>query len=144
MSNPSNHGNFAGRLASDPVIFTNPDGSRSVRITVIARRNYLNTVDGERKRLSDAIDFEEYIPATSESNGIYNIIHTGDLVSLSYALKRDVFKRKDGSMAYETKLVVDEIQPLESKAVTTARHAQRVAEANEAPAADEAPVDELV
>lgn len=33
MSNPMNHGTVIGRLARDPKIFTNSDGSKKVMIT---------------------------------------------------------------------------------------------------------------
>lgn len=117
MSNPLNTGTLVGRLARDPKIWENKDGSKKVAFTVYADRNYTNSA-GQRD--SDDIDVEAFISARVEGVGPYANIHQGDLVALSYTLRKDRFE-KDGQMRYELKVEVQNITFMEPRSVTQAR-----------------------
>ena len=123
MSNPANMGTLVGRLARDPKFFENKDGSKKVLFTVYADRNY-TTGNGERP--SDAIPVEAFVSNQKPGHGAYDHVHQGDLVALVYSLQAQTFERNN-ERVYETKIVIDEIKFLESRQVTQARLADRVA-----------------
>lgn len=122
MANPANNGTVIGRLASDPTIFTNSDGSKSVHLTVFANRTYTdkNGVD------SDAIPMEAFVPADVQGVGAYSHVFAGSLVAVTYALKLDRYMDKSGNEQFKLKVVVDNIRFLESRNTTQERLAQRV------------------
>lgn len=125
MSNPRNNGVLVGRLANDPQVFENRDGSKKVRITLMVDRNYTNA---QNERQSDAIDVEAFINKAANGTGPYANVHKGDLVSVQTTLRKDVYP-KNGETVYELKVVAEEITFLEPKSVTQARLAERVAKA---------------
>lgn len=123
--NTRNHGTAIGRLASDPKFFDNKDGSRTVRFTVLVDQDFVNS-NGERG--VDAVPVERFIPS-DRGNGVFDMIHQGDLVDVSYRTTTDSYvDRNTGERRYVTKLIVADVQMLESRKVTTARLAKRVAE----------------
>ena len=71
MANPNNNGTTIGRLARDPQIFMNVDGSRTVYITIAAQNNFLSR-DGSRH--AEFVPLEVFIPA-DRGNGVYDLIH---------------------------------------------------------------------
>lgn len=125
MSNASNMGTLVGRLARDPHVFDNSDGSKKVVFTVYAERNY-TTAGGERP--ADAIPVEAFVSKTVNGLGPYAHIHQGDLVALQTTLQANAYE-KNGQKVYETKVVVEDIKFLESRATTQGRLAQRMAAA---------------
>ena len=122
--NPKNFGVAIGRLASDPRLFNNQDGSRTVRFTVLVDQDFVNT-GGERG--TDAVSVERFIPV-DRSNGVFDMIHKGDLVEVSYRVTTDSYVDRNGERRYVTKLIVSDVQMLESRKVTTERLAKRVAQ----------------
>lgn len=142
--NTRNHGTAIGRLASDPRFFENKDNSRTVRFTVLVDQDFVNA-NGERG--TDAVPVERFIPA-DRSNGVFDMAHQGDLVQVSYRATTDSYVDRNGERRYVTKLIVSDVQLLESRKVTTARLAKRAAEQDaqnraaqqSAPAAAPAPV----
>lgn len=123
MSNPVNHGTLVGRLARDPKLFTNGDGSKKVVFTVFANRNFKNA---QGEALSDAIPVEAFIPkGTDFAKTPFASIHRGDQVSLNTALRMDSYLR-DGENVYDLKVVVEGISFLESRQITQTRLAERV------------------
>jgi single-strand DNA-binding protein len=122
--NTRNAGTAIGRLASDPRFFDNKDGSRTVRFTVLVDQDYVNA-NGERG--VDAVPVERFIPA-DRSNGVFDMAHQGDLVQVSYRATTDSYVDRNGERRYVTKLIVTDVQLLESRKVTTARLAKRAAE----------------
>lgn len=122
--NTRNAGTAIGRLASDPRFFNNKDGSRTVRFTVLVDQDYVNT-NGERG--TDAVPVERFIPA-DRGNGVFDMAHQGDLVQVSYRATTDSYVDRNGERRYVTKLIVTDVQLLESRKVTTARLAKRAAE----------------
>ena len=124
---------FAGRLAADPVVFTNKDNSRKVRFVVVTDRGYN---DKQGNRVTDAIEFETFIPASVEGNGAFGFLGRGDLVSLTGSLRRDAWAGADGKMNYRQYVDVrlGAIQALETKAATAARRERQA----QAPAAQPA------
>mgnify|MGYP000019079846 CR=1 FL=1 len=129
--NTRNNGTAIGRLASDPRFFDNKDGSRTVRFTVLVDQDYVNA-NGERG--TDAVPVERFIPS-DRSNGVFDMAHQGDLVQVSYRATTDSYVDRNGERRYVTKLIVADVQLLESRKVTTARLANRAAQASQAVAA---------
>ncbi|MFB7918937.1 single-stranded DNA-binding protein [Streptomyces sp. NPDC056061] len=125
MSNPRNNGNLLGRLANDPKVFKNRDGSKKVMFTVFADRNFTNAA-GERQ--SDAIPVEAFVRATTPGTGPFDNIHKGDLVALSTSLRMDHYT-KNGSEVFDVKVVVEGITFVEPRSVTQARLSERVRDA---------------
>ena len=128
MSNPVNHGILVGRLARDPKIFSNTDGSHKVVFTVFANRNFKNA---QGEVLSDAIPVEAFVrKETDFAKTPFASIHRGDQVALNTALRMDSYVR-NGENVYDLKVVVEDITFLESRQVTQARLAERVAAAEQ-------------
>lgn len=121
--NTRNAGTAIGRLASDPRFFDNKDGSRTVRFTVLVDQDYVNA-NGERG--VDAVPVERFIPA-DRGNGVFDMAHQGDLVQVSYRATTDSYVDRNGERRYVTKLIVADVQLLESRKVTTERLAKRAA-----------------
>ena len=122
-TNPRNNGIAIGRLASDPRFFENKDGSRTVRLTVLVDQDF---TDRNGERGTDAVPVERFIPA-DRGNGVFDMIHQGDLVQVSYRTTVDSYVDRDGNHRYVTKLIVADVQMLESRKVTTERLARRAA-----------------
>lgn len=122
MSNPRNIGQLIGRLARDPKVFENQDGSKKVVFTVFADRNYVN---GQNERQSDAIPVEAFVRAQAQGLGPYANIHKGDLVAIGYALRMDRYV-KSGADVFDLKVIVEEVTFLESRTVTQGRLEERV------------------
>lgn len=122
--NPKNFGVAIGRLASDPRFFDNRDGSRTVRFTVLVDQDFVNA-GGERG--TDAVSVERFIP-NDRGNGVFDMIHQGDLVEVSYRVTTDSYVDRNGERRYVTKLIVSDVQMLESRKVTTERLAKRAAQ----------------
>lgn len=141
MSNPRNHGVIIGRLANDPVVFTNSDDSKNVKFTVFADRNFTNK-DGERD--ADALPVEAFVRSSTNGTGPFSNIHKGDLVAVQYTLRMDRYTRKTGEEVYELKSQVEDITFLEPRSVTQARLADRVQSAEQANAAAKAAVPAAV
>lgn len=141
MSNPRNHGVIIGRLANDPVVFTNSDDSKNVKFTVFADRNFTNK-DGERD--ADALPVEAFVRSSTNGTGPFASIHKGDLVAVQYTLRMDRYTRKTGEEVYELKAQVEDITFLEPRSVTQARLADRVQSAEQANAAAKAAVPAAV
>lgn len=122
--NPKNFGVAIGRLASDPRFFNNRDGSHTVRFTVLVDQDFVNA-GGERG--TDAVSVERFIP-NDRGNGVFDMIHQGDLVEVSYRITTDSYVDRNDERRYVTKLIVSDVQMLESRKVTTERLAKRAAQ----------------
>ncbi|MFD9601998.1 single-stranded DNA-binding protein [Streptomyces sp. NPDC059970] len=122
MSNPRNIGTIVGRLANDPKVFENKDGSKKVLFTIFADRNYANA---QNQRDSDAVPVEAFVRAQTQGLGPYSNIHKGDLVAVGYTLRMDRYA-KNGEQVFDLKVVSEDITFLEPRSVTQARLNERV------------------
>ncbi|MFJ5725494.1 single-stranded DNA-binding protein [Streptomyces sp. NPDC093149] len=122
MSNPRNHGAVVGRLASDPKVFENKDGSKKILFTIFADRNYTNP---QNQRDSDAVPVEAFVRAQTQGLGPYSNIHKGDLVAVGYTLRMDRYV-KNGEQVFDLKVVSEDITFLEPRSMTQARLHERV------------------
>ncbi|WP_394941196.1 single-stranded DNA-binding protein [Psychromicrobium sp. YIM B11713] len=123
MSNLANSGILTGRLARDPKVFVNQDGSAKVVFTVFANRNYKNR-SGER--LSDAIPMEAFINKDTNFEATpYANIHRGDLVTVGTELRMNEYER-GGETVRDLKVIAIGITFLESRQTVQNRLAQRV------------------
>lgn len=133
-ANPSNNFNVIGRLAADPKVFSNPDGSRNIQITLYATNNFANR-NGVYE--DSIVPLTQFYSASKEGNGIYTHLKEGDQVAVNGYIHQDQFIDKTtGAKRYELNLSIDSIQPLETKSAADARRARKqVIEANKAQAA---------
>lgn len=130
--NISNFGVIEGRPVRPIVIKENKDGSKKALGTLAVQNNYKSKATGKKE--SNFIPFEGFIPAGTEGNGVYDLIHKGDKIAIQYELKSDSFTDKDGNPQYRIVVRVNSIELKESKAVTDARAAAADAEAEKATA----------
>lgn len=119
--NPLNSGIAIGRLAKDPVVFTNKDGSKKVVVSLALRNNYK---DADGNTSSQFIDFEGFV-ASGASAPVFDMVHSGDLVSLMYELRNDNWTDKSGIQHYDVQLRINDVRMLESKETTSGRRASR-------------------
>ncbi len=135
----TNHGTATGRLAADPRVFTNSDGSKKVMFTVMVDRQFRNRETGER--LSDAIPLEAWVAATTEGTGPFGYLGKGDQVTVSYAVRSSTYPDKTtGEIQYGLALTVTDLQFLESRATSQQRRIAHLKSALEGPqAAQQAP-----
>lgn len=131
MTNLNNHGTVTGKLAADPKILTNKDGSRKIFVTVYADNNWKGK-DG--KRGSKKVPLEAFVRKDFTSNGAFDYLHKGDVASFGYEIDVDSYE-KNGQTVYETKLEVQDVQLRTSKADSERRVAERVAKEATAAAA---------
>ncbi|WP_433855196.1 single-stranded DNA-binding protein [Streptomyces kronopolitis] len=125
MSNPNSTATVIGRLANDPKVFENKDGSKKVMLTAYVDRGY---TDAQGNRISDALPFEAFVRAQTPGTGPFAHVHKGDLVALSYEPRMNRYT-KNGVEVFEIKLEIQNISFLESRATTQARLAERVTKA---------------
>lgn len=122
MFNLNNYGVATGRLTADPFVYQNADGSQKVRITLATNDNYKNA-DG--KRSTQFLPFEAFIPA-ERNLGVFDMIHTGDKISIAYTVKNNNYRDKStNEMIYGIVLQIEKISLEESKATTAARQAAK-------------------
>ncbi|MFJ5071708.1 single-stranded DNA-binding protein [Kitasatospora sp. NPDC088556] len=122
MANPRNNGQLIGRLANDPKVFTNKDGSKKVLFTVFTDRAYTNAAN---QRDSDAVPVEAFVRAQTQGAGPYDNIHKGDLVAVGFTLRMDRYS-KGGEQVFDLKVISEDITFLEPRSVTQARLNERV------------------
>ena len=111
--NLNNNGSFIGRITKDPAFFENSDGSTGISLTVAAKRNFRSGKDGNYE--SDFLEFRGYV-RKGIRKGIYNSLHTGDLVGICYSLRSSVFE-KEGNRRYIQYPFIEEITFMESKKI---------------------------
>lgn len=116
--NMRNHGEAIGRLTRDPQVFPNKDGSRKVMLTVAAQDNFKNR-NGERN--AQYLPFEAFVAAKNANNGVYDLLHKGDLVAIQYTVKTPSYTDGNGQTQYKMALVPENVDMLESKTVTSQR-----------------------
>jgi single-stranded DNA-binding protein len=105
--NLRNFGQAEGRLAADPVVFDNNDGSKKIKLKLIVDDNY-KAADGSRS--SQAIDFETFIPKTANGNlGPYAYLNKGDKVAFGYSVQTNNFVTKSGEKVYSQILKVNTV-----------------------------------
>lgn len=128
----------AARLAADPKVFTNSDGSKSVHVTVYVDRPY-KSADGSRP--SDRIQLETYLRATTAFEKTpFAFMNKGDKVALEYELRSSEYPDKlTGEIKYSQVCHITEVELLDSRSTTQARLAQRLAAAETAHQPEAAP-----
>ena len=120
--NIRNHGTVIGRLVRDPKFFSNQDGSRKAVFTLAANRNYKNK---EGKRDSDFIPLEAFISSKVPQHSVYDLIHQGDLVAISYTIRSSMYTDQSGELQQRTYLLVQSVELLEQPSVTQKRASSR-------------------
>lgn len=95
---------LVGRATRDPKIMTNENGSKTVLFTVAAQRNF-KSQSGDRE--SDFINVKAFIPANAKSNGPFDYLKKGQLVSVEATLRSSQYE-KDGETVYVTDVVLEQ------------------------------------
>lgn len=119
--NPHNLVSVTGRLASNPVVKANSDGSRTVLITIMVDRNFKNR-NGVRE--SDAVQAETYIPATVKSQSPAETLEVGDNVTLMGGLRSSQYVQ-NGQTMYRQYFDFEVVSFNESLASKNARKARK-------------------
>ena len=125
MANVQNLGIATGRLSKNVTAFANADGSRKMMVSVAVPNDYKGK-DG--KTSSEFVSLEGFVPA-GKGDGVYALMHKGDLVSIQYKVVSNNYTDKDGKPVYAQVLRIEKVSLLESKAVTDARAARNEADA---------------
>ena len=131
MYNINNYAITSGRLVSDPMTFDNSDGSRKVKFTIAAPNNY-KAADGTRG--AQFVPVQAFLSkdfVAKNGNGVYDLIHKGDKVTVQSTIVNNRYTDKDGKEVYDLVFQIDNISLEEPKAVTQARAAGRAVEATE-------------
>ena len=124
MKNIRNYGVVTGRLAKDLEVYNNRGGSRKILLLVAAQDNY---TDRDGNRGCQFIPLEAFIPASQRTNGVYEYLERGDLISCCYTVRNNTYKDRYGKTVYNNVLQIDEVALLESKAAKEARQASKAA-----------------
>ena len=124
-----------GRLAENPRVNVNSDGSKGVMITLIHDTGRKNK---EGKAITSRINVRAFIRAGVESVTPYEMCHEGDLIGVQGEVRCDAPYMKDGVTVYPSQYILaQKMEFKESKSVTDARRAKKVAEAAGAHAEEE-------
>lgn len=116
-----------GRLAENPRVNVNSDGSKGVMITLIHDTGRKNK---EGKAITSRINVRAFIRAGVESVTPYEMCHEGDLIGVQGEVRCDAPYMKDGVTIYPSQYILaQKMEFKESKSVTDARRAKKVAEA---------------
>ena len=128
--NSNNFGLARGRLTRNPLVFTNKDGSRKVKFTLALQDNYVGK-DGMRG--SQFVSFDGFVQADKQDNGVYDLLHQGDLVTVHYTVRSSNYKDKNDATVYSQVLFVQGIQFEESKHAAGSHTANAPTEDEEIP-----------
>lgn len=136
----TNNGTLIGRLANDPKAFENKDGSKKVVFTLYVDRPYKK--DG--KTVSDAISLEAFVNKATNGLGPFGFVHKGDLVAVETHIEQMAYDVNGETKYPAAKIVIDDINFLESRNTTQGRLAKRTVEGAEGQeaAAEAAPAGE--
>lgn len=120
--NTSNFGIVEGRLAKDPVIFENSDGSKKVKLTVCARDSFRGR-DGQVA--TQFVELDGFIPATSNGLGVYAYTTKGRRVSVAYGVRTNNYTdKKTGATVYTQVLQINGVQLVDPPAHASAGAAE--------------------
>lgn len=99
-----NNLNLTGRLAKDPYINENKDGSKKINMTLAVNASYK---DADGKTHVDYIDVETFISKDRKSIGGYEFITKGTRVGVTGRFRQNIYTDKDGKTVYKQVVVVD-------------------------------------
>jgi len=129
-----NRGTATGRIARDPHVAINSDGSKTVLFTLLVDRARRNPTTGERG--TDAIPLVAWVRAETEGTGPWAHVGTGDLIQVEYSVRSGSYPDKvTGEIKYSMQLSVSDMAFLESRAVTQQRRIAHLKSALEGPQA---------
>ena len=127
MSNLRNFGTIEGRLARDPQVFANSNGSKTVIITVMVKRNYKTNENGELIYKSDAVELRGFIPAKNTKKSVFDYMHKGDAVAIGFTVVSNVYIDKNTQAPVYTQVLrITDVDLQESRTVTETRARARM------------------
>ena len=137
--NASNFATVTGRLAGEPKLFENKDGSKTAKVTGAYSEEFVRK--GEKEARARYVDLTDYVPA-DRGNGVYDYLAQGSKVQVIYEPYTQKFER-GGQTVFEPVAEIKRVILLESKSETDRRKAAKAdAPVAQTPVA-EAPVDPL-
>ena len=95
---------LTGRLAKDPYINENKDGSKKINMTLAVSASYK---DSDGKAHVDYIDVETFISKERKSIGGYEFIKKGTRVGVTGRLRQNIYTDKNNKTVYKQVVVVD-------------------------------------
>lgn len=116
MMNLNNYGVLTGRLAKDPLIFDNKDGSRKVKLTLAVQNNYRNKDTGEHE--AQFIPVEAFIPSGKNGLGAYDYMHKGDKITVQYVVKATHYTDVSSNEIYAVVLQIENVRLDETRTNT--------------------------
>lgn len=116
MMNLNNYGMLTGRLAKDPLVFDNKDGSRKVKLTLAVQNNYRNKDTGEHE--AQFIPLEAFIPSGKTGLGAYDYMHKGDKITVQYAVKVTHYTDVSSADIYAVVLQIENVRLDETRTNT--------------------------
>ena len=116
MMNLSNYGMLTGRLAKDPLVFDNKDGSRKIKLTLAVQNNYRNSKTGEYE--AQFIPVEAFIPSGKTGLGAFDYMHKGDKITVQYAVKATHYIDVNSNELYAVVLQIENIRLDETRTNT--------------------------
>lgn len=119
---------LVGRLASDPKIFSNSDGSHKVAMSIYTRMDFRNR---NNQQVTHSVPVEQFIPAKSAQNFLplfQSNLGEGDEVAVTGHMETQSYTGRDGRRVFELKAVLDTLPTfLESRQTTQARRTEKAA-----------------
>ena len=91
-----------GRTVRAPKIMENKNGGKTILMTLAVNRGK----DRDGKQLVDYIQTKAFVSKDAKSNGPYDYIGKGQLISVEAQLRSGQFE-KDGEMVYTTDVVIN-------------------------------------
>ena len=107
---------LTGRLAKDPLVFDNKDGSRKIKLTLAVQNNYRNSKTGEHE--AQFIPVEAFIPADKQNLGAYDYMHKGDKITVQYVVKATRYTDVSSAEIYAVVLQIENVRLDETRTNT--------------------------
>lgn len=137
MANPQNIVSITGKLTRDVTVLPNSDGSRKIMVSIAVPNNFLSK-DGKRE--SQFISLEAFVSKDKTTDGVYELMHKGDLVAILGEIRSGQYvDKKTKETVYTQSVYINNVSLLESKKVTEERQKRNAEkEGKAAPAAEAA------
>ena len=94
---------LTGRTVRAPKIMENKNGGKTVLMTLAVNRGK----DRDGKQLVDYIQTKAFVSKDAKSNGPYDYIGKGQLITVEAQLRSGSYKDENGEMVYTTDVVIN-------------------------------------
>ena len=94
---------LVGRTVREPEIRPNESGVKTVLMTLAVNRGK----DRDGNQLVDYVPVKAFVSKDAKSNGPYDFIGKGQLISIQGKLRSGSYTDKDGEMVYTNDVIID-------------------------------------